>query len=234
MLQFVVVDPKTGRVETEKDDAVHKVRLLRPDALAFRQINTSRSGKWTIAKTYTIGSYPNTIHIDVSFQAKKKGLKLYVQYDPSLGNSGMGDRGELRYRSNCSACDLGGHPILASVDEATGISSKLFFSSEISEVDSSFAGSDGITQIRKFGKIVRPSVTPGTGNIVQTAQIDRPSRFIAILAFGRRFDDDEGSMDGISFTGSLAEYESQWSNYVQTLRPSIHNINLNSTWRRWS
>ncbi|HYJ92626.1 MAG TPA: glycoside hydrolase family 15 protein, partial [Pyrinomonadaceae bacterium] len=217
MLQFIVIDPKTKKVETEKDDATHKIRILRPDALAFQQINTAKSRKWTITKTYTIGSYPDTIHIDISFQTNKKGLKIYVQYDPSLGNSGMYDSGGLRYRSDCSACDLGGHPILASMDEKTGISSKLFFSSEISEIDSSFAGSDGVIQIRKFGKIVRPSITPGAGNIVQTARIDQPSRFTAILVFGRRFDDAEGSMDGISFASSLAEYEGGWSNYVKTL-----------------
>ena len=44
LLQFVVVNPKTKKVETEQDDAVHEVKVLRPDSLTFQQINTAKSG----------------------------------------------------------------------------------------------------------------------------------------------------------------------------------------------
>ena len=53
LLQFVVVNPKTKKVETEQDDAVHEVKVLRPDSLSFQQINTAKSGEWKITKTYT-------------------------------------------------------------------------------------------------------------------------------------------------------------------------------------
>ncbi len=217
LLQFIVVDPKTKKVETEQDDAIHQIKVLRPDSLTFQQVNTAKSGKWKIKKTYTVGSYPDTIFIDIAFEAKQPGLNLYVQYDPSLGNSGMGDQGGLKRRSNCIACELGGSPMLTSLDEKANVSSKLFFSSPISEIDSSFAGSDGITQLRNFGKIGSPTIKAGVGNLVQTAKIDAPSQFVAILVFGSKSADGEQAMDGISFKGSLAMYEQGWADYVKTL-----------------
>jgi hypothetical protein len=44
LLQFVVVNPKTKKVETERDDANHQINVLRPDSLTFQQINTAKSG----------------------------------------------------------------------------------------------------------------------------------------------------------------------------------------------
>src|SRR6476620_12776265 len=35
LLQFVVVNPKTNNVETERDDATHETRVLRTDSLMF-------------------------------------------------------------------------------------------------------------------------------------------------------------------------------------------------------
>src|SRR3954465_12969397 len=43
LLQFVVVDPATKRVETEREDAFHQIKVSRPDSLTFQQINTAKS-----------------------------------------------------------------------------------------------------------------------------------------------------------------------------------------------
>ncbi|HVE56346.1 MAG TPA: hypothetical protein VNB22_05915, partial [Pyrinomonadaceae bacterium] len=91
LFQFVVVNPKTRKVETEQDDAVHQVKVLRPDSLTFQQINTAKSGEWTITKTYATHPNGNSVWIDVQFETKSKDLQLYVFYDPSLKNSGMHD-----------------------------------------------------------------------------------------------------------------------------------------------
>src|SRR6478609_12073362 len=37
LLQFVVVNSKTKKVETERDDAVHKIKVICPDSLTFQQ-----------------------------------------------------------------------------------------------------------------------------------------------------------------------------------------------------
>ena len=91
LLQFVVVNPKTKKVETETEDAIHQVKVLRPDSLSFQQINTAKSGEWKIIKTYATHPNGNSIWIDVQFQAKSNDLQLYAFYDPSLKNTGMHD-----------------------------------------------------------------------------------------------------------------------------------------------
>ena len=217
MLQFVVVNPKTKKVETERDDAIHQIKPLKIDSLSFQQINAAKSGQWTIKKTYSTASYPDTLVVDVLFTSKDPELRLYVQYDPSLGNTGMGDEGRLGRMSDCSSCQFPGHHLLSSIDEKANISSHLFFSSPISEIDSGFAGSDGIVQLQKFGKISKPAIRSGKGNIIQTARIDTPSHFMAVLAFGTLSSNPTGSIDGLSFEGSLQEYERGWADYVKTL-----------------
>ena len=42
LLQFVVVNPKTRKIETEQTDAIHQVKVTRPDSLSFQQINTAK------------------------------------------------------------------------------------------------------------------------------------------------------------------------------------------------
>ncbi len=52
VLQFVVVSADGKRVETEVEDTTHRVEVLDPQALTFRQVNTAKSGAYTITKTY--------------------------------------------------------------------------------------------------------------------------------------------------------------------------------------
>ena len=91
LLQFVVVNPKTKKVETERDDATHEIKVLRPDSLTFQQINTAKSGEWKITKTYATDVERNSVLIDVEFEAENRDLNIYLYYDPSLSNSGMHD-----------------------------------------------------------------------------------------------------------------------------------------------
>ena len=80
-----------GRVETELDDTFHRVE---PNAssLTFRQINSARSGQYTITKTYVTDPRADTVLIDLDFNSRT-AAKLSVYYDPSLNNSGMHDSG---------------------------------------------------------------------------------------------------------------------------------------------
>ncbi len=94
-LEFVVVNPKTKKVETETEDAIHEIKATRPDSLTFQQINTAKSGEWKITKTYTTDVERDSVLIDVKFEPKNKDLNLYVYYDPSLGNTGMHDSAGL-------------------------------------------------------------------------------------------------------------------------------------------
>ncbi|HEX6649052.1 MAG TPA: glycoside hydrolase family 15 protein [Pyrinomonadaceae bacterium] len=78
-----------GKLETELDDTLHRVEPS-PTSLTFRQINSAKSGEYTITKTYITDPRANTVLIDLDFNSRT-AAKVSVYYDPSLNNSGMHD-----------------------------------------------------------------------------------------------------------------------------------------------
>jgi glucoamylase len=217
LLQFVVVNPKTKKVETERDDANHQIKVQRPDSLTFQQINTAKSGEWTIKKTYTTDIKKNTVLIDVRFENPNQELNLYVYFDPSVGNSGMRDTAH-------SGKDF----LLASEAEK---SVALVFTSKIEEATSGFYQvSDGLEQLRTSGKIVDQYKKAETGNVAQMAKILQPKQFTAVLSLASDFKKSFVKIDSSNiavlqgykskskgFAKCLAEYEAEWSAYVRTL-----------------
>ncbi|HEY0048551.1 MAG TPA: glycoside hydrolase family 15 protein, partial [Pyrinomonadaceae bacterium] len=219
LLQFVVVNPKTRKVETERDDANHQIKVLRPDSLTFRQINTGKSGEWKITKTYTTDVERDSVLIDVKFESKNKNLNLYVYYDPSLGNSGMQDFASPALGTGGGADSK----LVAQNEKPPVIASALSFSGEISEQTSGFYQiSDGLEQLRQYGKIVKRYDKAGTGNVVQMARILKPFHFTTVLSFdpNSSVKASENSIYSLNkgFQRCLAEYEKGWSDYVKTLR----------------
>ena len=63
-LEFVVSDGRTFN-ETEREDARHEVKLVDRRSLSYRQVNTSRSGRWRITKTYAADPARATVLVDV-------------------------------------------------------------------------------------------------------------------------------------------------------------------------
>src|SRR6476620_3882187 len=171
-LQFVVVDPKTKKVETEKDDAEHAIKVLRPDSLSFQQINTSRSGRWVIRKSYTSDPASNSILIDVQFESNDPSLNLYVYFDPSMANTGLHDTA-ISYK----------HALVAmEADSAVALT----FTSKIDQITSGFLGtSDGMAQLRDSGSIANQYGKAENGNVVQMARILQPKRFTTVVSFGK-------------------------------------------------
>ena len=214
-LEFVVVDPVTKKVETETEDAIHEIKVTRPDSLTFRQTNTAKSGEWKITKTYTTDIVRDSILIDVQFETKNRNLDLYVYYDPSLGNSGMGDYAEYKVLTD----DAEG--FFAAEEAKPRIASALAFSSELTEQTNGFYQvNDALEQLRQNGKIVNRYDKASNGNIVQMAKIGKPARFTTVLSFA------EGAVKAHAysrmslnkgFQKCLAEYEKGWSDYVKTI-----------------
>jgi glucoamylase len=90
-LEFAVTDG-TSFVERESDGTSHKVELVDDNALIYRQINTSNSGRYEITKTYVTDVKRSTVLIEVSFKPLKRGnYQLFVLYDPAIGNSSLHD-----------------------------------------------------------------------------------------------------------------------------------------------
>ena len=76
--------------ENEIDDTIHRLEVPNPAALTFRQINTAKSGAYVITKTYISDPRRNTVLIDIDVKTRND-FKVYVEYDPSLNNSGWND-----------------------------------------------------------------------------------------------------------------------------------------------
>ena len=95
-LQFVVSDAATF-TEREREDAVDRTELADPRSLTYRQVNTARSGRWRITKTYVTDPARSVVLVDVTFESLTgRPYQLYVLADPALSNTGDDDRGERR------------------------------------------------------------------------------------------------------------------------------------------
>jgi glucoamylase len=90
-LQFVVTDHATF-VDVERDATNHEVVLPNARALTYQQINTAKSGRYRITKTYVTDIDRPTLLIETRFEVLSGGpYDVFVLYNPSLSGSGMGD-----------------------------------------------------------------------------------------------------------------------------------------------
>lgn len=213
-LEFVVVNPKTKKVETETADATHEIKATRPDSMTFQQINTAKSGEWKITKTYTTDPERDSVLIDVKFEPKNKNLNLYVYYDPSLGNTGMHDSAMK------SPPPVDGFLSEDKSGKANIVSILTFSVPADEQTNGYYKTSDGLDQLGKNGKITDLYIGAENGNVVQTAKIQRPNDFTAVLSFAS---DRTKAIVAANlslkkgFAKCLTEYEKGWSDYVKTL-----------------
>ena len=71
--------------------------LRDPRSLTYRQVNTARSGRWRITKTYVTDPRRSAVLVKVRLESLTgRPYKLYALLDPALSNSGDDDVGETR------------------------------------------------------------------------------------------------------------------------------------------
>ena len=213
-LQFIVVNPKTKKVETERDDAIHQIKPLKIDSLSFQQINTAKSGEWKIIKTYTTDPNGNAVLMDVVFSGALRGYLVYVYYDPSLNNTGMGDTAWTE-----------GETLFAS--EANRTSALICELCKFGEKTNGYLGvNDGLSQQKSEGKIKDVYANANAGNVVQTARIDQSvsgdsvHTFRLVLGFGENAQAALKAANSAARKGfnSLSKsYDAGWSAYVNSL-----------------
>jgi len=217
VLQFVVFNPKTKKIETERDDAIHQIQLLNDSSLSFRQINTAKSGEWKITKDYVTDSQNNSLLIKVNYSGLSSN-ELYLYYDPSLNNSGMNDTAWTQDKALLAA-------------DADKTSALVCARCRFSEMTNGFLGtSDGISQLRKDGEITKRFARAEKGNVVQTARLDpwlmfvnsrrKSADFELVLSFGKTSDEALKAARNSAkkgFQTTRPEYEKGWSDYVKTL-----------------
>src|SRR5688572_9938666 len=95
-LQLVVAHMETGSIQTEERDTVSRI-VPDPGSLSFTQVNTAKNGEYRIEKSYTTDPRRNVVLVRVRFSGhlkrRENDYRLFVYYDPSLGNSGLHDTG---------------------------------------------------------------------------------------------------------------------------------------------
>jgi glucoamylase len=216
-LMLATVDGK--RIETEAEDTTHRMEVLDPAALTFRQINTAKSGAYTIAKTYVTDPERSSVLVAVNFRwnsANHCRCHLYVYYDPSLNNSGMHD----------SARRDGDFLIASDANKASALT--VIGASWVEPTNGYLGTSDGLTQLQQAGRII-PYARAEDGNVVQTAEMGfqlpfglrHAEHFTLVLSFGR--DADEAVRHGQEsvrkdFEPARREYERGWHDYLKTLQ----------------
>lgn len=230
VLQFVVVNPKTKKVETERDDANHQIKVLRPDSLSFQQINTAKSGEWKITKTYTTDVECNTVLIDLVFEPKNNrynDYELYVYYDPSLKNSGLHDTGWIKKKAFLLN---GKYESDAFLSEDADIASALIFSRSNFWFSSNgfFGVSDGLTEVKNEQDFFKRKQfeKAESGNLVQVGgfsrrTVDIPNkRYTFALGFGKNSEVAlQTAIKSLEkgFAKAQSEYEKGWADYVKNL-----------------
>ena len=158
-LQLVVSDGKTFS-EREREDAIHRIELADPRSLTYRQVNTAKSGRWRITKTYVADPARDAVLVDVQFESLTGGaLDLYAILDPGLSNSGDDDRARTQGAT------------LAAYDGR--FASALAASPAPSQVSSGYqSASDGWTDLRSDHRMDWAYDTASAaGNVVQTARL---------------------------------------------------------------
>jgi glucoamylase len=220
MLQLIVV---AGKVETEANDTNHRLEVVDANALVFKQINTAKSGSYTLTKTYLTDPARSTVLIEIEFVSQTPS-QIYVYYDPSLNNSGMHD----------SAWTEGDALLSRDGDVASALVSSSGFAERTAAPETSngyFGGSDGLTELQRSGNHPRFASyqRADNGNVVQVAALNAlpeadgksVQRFTLALAFGKT--PPEALLNARAslakgFARVRREYEAGWHAYLKPLR----------------
>jgi glucan 1,4-alpha-glucosidase len=212
MLEFIVTDG-AGFFERESVDADHRVDVLGRDVLAFRQTNTSRSGRYQIVRETFTDPARQTIVIRVHFQPNRPSLKLYVYVDPAIDNSGLHD-----------TADASGDMLIAAQGNVFMATSS---STGFGEKTCGFVGvNDGLADLRSKGRIARRFDRAVDGNVAELAEIRPPTSgafdFQLAVSFGSSADgavSEARSTLSQPIERTFQAYTDGWRQYVATLEP---------------
>src|SRR5947209_2960834 len=203
-LEFLVTG--CGETSLESPDAKHRIEVVDPQSLSFRQVNETNA--YTLTKTYTTDPERPVVLIDVEFRGRCRALQgLYVYYDPSLNNSGMHD----------SAWTEDGALLASDADKSSAlVASDGFWET----TNGYFETSDGLNELRSRGQLETRHARAADGNVVQIGRV-RGNKFTLALGFGREpaeaLKNARASL-AKGFAKCRTEYEQGWHDYLKTLR----------------
>ncbi|WP_412539257.1 glycoside hydrolase family 15 protein [Longispora sp. K20-0274] len=217
-LQFVVSDGATF-TELERDATNHTTTLTDPRSLSYDQVNTAKSGKYKITKSYATDPARQTMLLRTRFQVTSGGpLQLYVLYNPSLNNSGMGDTGA----TSAGQLVASDGPVASALAASTGFTA----------LTSGYSGtsSDGYVDLRADNTLTSTYDTASTpGNLVQLGRVPvgADTTFTLALAFGPDRAAASAAASGslaTGFTAVATSYADGWHSYLSGLRPAPASV----------
>ena len=215
-LEFAVTDGSSF-VDRESEDTTHEVELADPRSLTYRQVNTAKSGRYRITKTYVTDTLRNTVLMRVTFEPLVAGdYRLFTLYDPALANSSRHD--------TASRAGAGNDVALLASDDA--VASALVASPGFTRTSSGFVGtSDGWTDLEDNRQLDWDYDSAPDGNVLQTGELPvgaGTSTFTLALGFA-----DSATAAASVARASLARpfgvraeaYRDGWHAYMDSLRP---------------
>ncbi len=215
-LEFAVTDGASF-VDRESEDTDHEVRLADPRSLTYQQVNTAKSGRYRITKTYVTDPQRDTVLMRVSFEPLAAGdYRLFALYDPALGNSSRHD--------SASRQGVGGDVALLAADG--DVASALVASSGFARTSSGFVGvSDGWTDLADNLRMDWDYDSAPDGNVLQTGELPLAAgatTFTLALGFAESVAGAERAARASlarSFDDRADAYRRGWHAYLDSLRP---------------
>jgi glucoamylase len=212
-LQLVVTDGHTF-AERERDATTHHVELVDHRSLTYRQIDTAKSGRYRIVKTYATDPQRSALLVDVRFQSLDgRPYKVYALLDPALSNNGDDDSGTASHGALLTADAKAGSALVAR--PSFGRTSTGYLNT-----------SDGWQDLRADFRMDWTYSSSPNGNVVQMAETKLDGRRHRHLQMALGFGTDARSAlatAGASlhrgFERVAFDYAHGWHRYLASLNP---------------
>lgn len=220
-LQFMVTDGATF-IDFEASDMNHDTRLLSEDALVYRQVNTSKRGKYQISKTWITNPDEDVVLVEVTFQAlvgKIEDYQLWFCARPLVNGNGEDDA--------AAVCTMDEKEFLLAWDAQTVLalgSSVPFAHVSVEALDPSknLNNRPPRSELSIGRKEVREGHVVLMGRLHLTDGTSTCSQFTLALGFASNA---KRAMNAVSnslahpFEQMKDNYASGWQAYVKCLRP---------------
>jgi glucan 1,4-alpha-glucosidase len=223
-LEFAVTDGRSF-VERESTDTTHQVRLAEPRSLTYEQVNTAKSGRYRLTKTYVTDPSRATVLLQVTFEPLQPGAyRLFVLYDPALANSSFHD----------TASRSGSGTDVALLARDGAVASALVASTGFLRTSSGFVEvSDGWTDLKAHRSLDWNYAIARDGNVLQTGEIalnaaGGATTFTLALGFAPSTADAEATARASlaqPFAAHVTAYQAGWHDYLAGLAPVPAGLN---------
>ncbi len=213
--QYLITDGRSFFHE-EKRDLDHRLDYADPRALAFRQTNSDRGGRYRIVKETITDSRAPVVLVHTRYEPlfpEAENYKIYALVAPHIGNQGMNNSGRV--------LEIDGRVCLTA--ERSGTALAVVASIPFRKTSCGFAGaSDGWADLHDNLKMDWEFATATDGNISLTGELDTAQQKEWTLAIGFGANPEEAARAAIDslergWQKARDEYVAAWRAYCDGL-----------------